>query len=291
MTELVFTGPSGAQLVAGTARPWGVRVLEGWEARPNIRSGSTARESRHGSFTGPLRAIDRPIRARLVYRPWHGDSNGLRGALDELRAATGIVEETAPTTLDVTQLGEPRRAFARCVVVDVPQDEAWIAGAAVDVVVEWHCPDPHRYRLPVQTIDTGPSIPGAGGLVFPLSFPLRFGTASTGGTLQLTNTGNAPAWPVFEITGPGRALALTEVGSGRALRFDANYVLTAGQVLRVDTGFGERGVTLAGVSRSNVLINRQWFGVPPGGTISVALSGLDMTGTTRLRATWYHTEV
>lgn len=288
MTELTFTGPSGSQLFVGAGRPWGVRVLDGWERRPNTHSASTARESRHGSFAGPHRVVDRQIRAKLAFRPWFGT---LADALAELRAATGVIEETAPTALEITQLGMQRRAWARCVDVEVPQEEAWIAGQAPDVVVEWHCPDPHLYRLPVQDVSTGPSVPGVGGLIFPLRFPLRFGTASTGGAIQLTNLGNAPAWPVFEITGPGRALAITEATSGRALRFEPAFTLAAGEVLRVDTGYGERTVTLAGVSRSNVLLTRKWFSIPPGGSITAVLSGLDMTGTTRLRGVAYHTEV
>lgn len=291
MTELTFTGPSGAQLVAGTGRPWGVKELEGFEALPAVRSASVARLSRHGSFVGSHRVINRRIRATLVYRPWYAGTAGLAGALAELRTATGIIEETLPSSLDITQLEIPRRVFGRVIDRQVPQDDAWIAGAVVAASVDWECPDPFRYQLPQRTIETGPSVPGTGGLIFPMRFNLTFGTASTGGSLQLTNPGNAPAWPVFEVTGPARAISITEQASGRTLRFDTNFAITAGQVLRIDTGFGDRAVTLAGVSRANALLTRQWFSIPPGGTITVVLAGLDMLGTTRLRAYWYPTEV
>lgn len=287
-TELMWTGPTGNVLHAGPGRPWGVQELEGWRRLPEMSTSSVPRPGSHGSYPGGHHARRRQVRAVLVCRPWHGT---LEAALAELEAATGVVERsTEPSALDVTQLGVTHRAWARVVDRDVPQDERWAAGVMVGVVVEWEAADPFKYRVPGYTpVETEPSTPGGGGLEFGLEFPLEFGDQSVGGSVTLTNTGNAPSWPVLELDGPGRGLAIT-ADDGRVLRFLSDYVLDDDETLVINTG--RRSVTLAGVSRSNQLLVRQWPSVPPGGSLTLSLTGSDMTNDTRLRAAeWYDTEV
>lgn len=293
MTELTWTGPTGAVLRAGSGRPWGVQDLQGWRRLASIASSSVARPGAHGSYPGGHYARSRPIRALLVHRPWHGP---LEAALDELEAATGVVERsTEPTPLEIGQLGVTYRAWARVVDREVPQDDRWAAGVAVGVLVEWEAPDPFKYRVPgYSPVETEPSTPGGGGLEFPLEFPLAFGEQSEGGSVTVTNAGNAPSWPVLELDGPGLGLAII-ADDGRQLRFLADYALAAGETLQIDTG--ARSVTLSGVSRANKLLVRQWPVVPPRGpdgpgSLTLSLSGSNMTSATRLRvAEWYDTEV
>lgn len=288
MTELMWTGPNGAVLHAGAGRPWGVQVLEGWRKLAEISTSTVSRPGAHGSYAGGHYARKRPIRATLVHRPWHGL---LADAVAELEAATGVVERsTEPTQLDVTQLGVTYRAWARVVDREIPQEEAWIAGVAIGVVVEWEAPDPFKYRIPgYSPVETEPSTPGTGGLEFPLEFPLVFGAPSEGGSVTVSNTGNAPSWPILELTGPGVGMTIT-ADNGRQLKFLSDYALLAGETLRLDTG--RRSVTLNGVSRANKLLIRQWPVIPPGGSLTLSLSGTDMTSATRLRvAEWYDTEV
>jgi hypothetical protein len=294
MTELTWTGPNGAVLHAGAGRPWGVQELEGWRKLADVATSSVPRPGAHGSYPGGHYVRRRPIRATLVHRPWHGSLNA---ALDELEAATGVTENsTVPTPLEISQLGVTHRAWARCVDRDVPQGETWVSGLALGVVVEWDAADPFKYRLPgYSPIETEPSTPGEGGLEFPLEFPLAFGEQSQGGSVTVENTGNAPSWPVLELDGPGRGLAVI-ADDGRQLRFLNDYILAENETLRIDTG--RKAVTLSGVTRSGKLLVRQWFAIPPRGpdgtpgSLTLSLTGSDMTNDTRLRVVeWYDTEV
>jgi hypothetical protein len=287
MTTLMFTGPDGRQLQVGPGRPWGVKGLEGWEALPQLTSSTVRRPGTHGSFAGAHALEYRRVLARLVYRPWNGSFDD---AIEELRAVTGVTRDTPLTALDITQRGRTKRAWVRCVHRLVPQEDEWIAERVMAAEIEWLAADPFVYVLPARgPVETAPSIPGLGGLVFPLVFPLVFGTMSTGGSLTMTNAGNAPSNPRLQLDGPGRGFTITDSATGRQLRFDANFTLLAGDQLEINTQ--ERAVTLRGVSQSSALLVRQWPEIPPNGSLTLTLAGSDMTSTTRLRAAeWYDTE-
>ncbi|MEV0698219.1 hypothetical protein AB0I53_09905 [Saccharopolyspora sp. NPDC050389] len=67
--------------------------------------------------------------------------------------------------------------------------------------------------------------------------------------------------------------------------FDDTYTLPAGHPLMLTTQ--DRSVLLStGVSRSNVLVRRQWFTLPPGDT-RVRFETSDGTG--QLECLYYHT--
>jgi hypothetical protein len=57
---------------------------------------------------------------------------------------------------------------------------AWFA-------LQWKCPDPLRYGVAQAPVSTGSAHVG-GGLVYPLVYPLTYGTAGTPGQVTLTNT-------------------------------------------------------------------------------------------------------
>jgi len=78
-----------------------------------------------------------------------------------------------------------------------------------------------------------------GGVTIPAPVPAPLSALLTGGTpsdpLSVTNAGNAPAFPVFVITGPGTDFTVTNSTTGAT--FTISTTLTAGQTITVDTWF------------------------------------------------------
>jgi hypothetical protein len=132
-----------------------------------------------------------------------------------------------------------------------------------------------------------PPAAGGGGLIYPLTYPLVYGSAQSGGEMQLTNDGDAPAQPVFRITGPCTGPVITNADTGQQLAFDPGYLLPAGDQLTLT--YENRSVLLDdGVSRSNELVTRQWFTLPVG-TTRVRFTSADGLGL--LEALYYSTSM
>ncbi len=63
--------------------------------------------------------------------------------------------------------------------------------------------------------------------------PMSVAASTTRDTGLLKSRGDADAWPVWQVTGPGSNLVLTDVSNGRTLRWEGS--LAAGQTLTIDT--------------------------------------------------------
>jgi hypothetical protein len=102
------------------------------------------------------------------------------------------------------------------------------------------------------------------------------------GEITLVNTGNAPAYPVWEITGPGRDFTAAS-SHGETLHWTG--VLTAGERLIVDTRAGTV-VDHTGANRYGELAAapRLWA-IPPGTSTAIA-SLLDVTSASKILCTW-----
>lgn len=75
------------------------------------------------------------------------------------------------------------------------------------------------------------TLPIAGGVTFPVSFPLSFGSSS-GGRVTVFNPGSAPAFPVITIRGPINSPLVTNETHGSAVGISLNLV--AGDTVVID---------------------------------------------------------
>ncbi len=75
------------------------------------------------------------------------------------------------------------------------------------------------------------TLPIAGGVKFPVSFPLSFG-ASSGGLVTLYNPGSAPAFPVITIRGPINNPLVTNETNGNSIGVNLN--LLSGDAVVID---------------------------------------------------------
>ena len=106
------------------------------------------------------------------------------------------------------------------------------------------------------------STDGAGGITFPLTFPIVF-TPSSGGTLVVTNTGTATEYPILRLYGSISTATILNQTSGGQLAFTGS--IADGDYLEID--LFERSILLNGVTnRANLLdvANSEWFGLATG---------------------------
>lgn len=119
-------------------------------------------------------------------------------------------------------------------------------GAVIRYQATLRCPDPRHYSQTEQTaLASSPST--AGGMPLPVVFPIPFGAGAAGGTVVAVNAGNMSTWPRFVVNGPvsGPVIGNTTRGEYLAL---TSLVMTASDVLTVDTNPRGRAVLLNGVS-------------------------------------------
>lgn len=110
-------------------------------------------------------------------------------------------------------------------------------------------------------------------------FPVVLAQSVVQGTLDLRVQGDAPAWPAWEITGPGEDLVIEHVGSGARIQVDG--VFAAGEVVRIVTGEGR----IVPDRWDDVSLDSRLFPLVPGpNQVQVSLVGA--TADTRVRLVW-----
>ncbi|MCP2261088.1 hypothetical protein LX15_004808 [Streptoalloteichus tenebrarius] len=277
----------GLVLGAGTRYRW--VKLEGWNDLPPARGGNTPHPSRHGTYLGRLLGDDRTITVELLIT---GPLDVFREAVAAVRAATAWTEAPDEDPLVVRLHDQTHMVMARCVRRAIPTDRHYALGLT-RAAIQWVASDPRLLRLPAETREVSLQAPPAGGMRFPLVFPLRVGAGGSGGEATLVTTGNAPAWPLYHLRGPvpGPVIDL----GGSILAFDPGFVVPAGQTLVIDTR--HQAVTIDGtdLSRADRLWTRQWAPIPPGTSTRVrffsAAGSAGYSPDARLTVTWHHTDL
>lgn len=277
-----------AGLLFGATPLYGIRSLTGWLDLPTERLGVESRSNRHGAYPGQYFADSKTITAQLLIR---GLPANFIAGVKALRRVTAFDENAAEQPF-IARWGDGRKlmVMARCARRDIPSDSGSYPQGVALATIQWVASDPRMYELPGNNFSTALAV-ASGGIVFPLVFPLDFGAGTSGGKVLISNNGNAQAWPVFNLTGPLTAPALTDQLTGRVLGFKTTTVIPAGQTWQVDTN--RRTVTVLGttVSRNNELLTRQWFSVPGGGSTTVVFTSQVYDAGAALSAFLYNTDL
>lgn len=184
------------------------------------------------------------------------------------RSGLLVVGEAVPKQMTVRLLDRP----------DTSED-----GTTLTFQVPLIAADPRKYGTTQRTASAGLTGGPAGGDTFPLTFPMSFGTVVPGGILQVTNDGDAPTSPVFQITGPVSDPVLQDNDSG--VRFELDYDVAAGEVVTVDMAV--RTVLSGGTAsrRYAVVPGSEWFAFRPGGS-GIRFSGAAYNSAASLTALW-----
>lgn len=238
-----------------------IQRIQGWEDLPGVRDMDVERPRAHGDFPGEQWAAGRAVTIEGV-----SVGDNLDALLLELQAATSLLSATM-SDLTITSHGRTLTATGAVVRRQMPEDVK-NGQRAFPWALQWQCPDPLRYAAAV-TVSTG--LPAAGGgLVYPLTDPLDYGTPGETGQRTLINGGTADAPLLFVVTGPlPSGFEISAAGQ----RITYPVAVPAGQVITIDTAAG--ALLVEGTSdRRSDLTSADWLVVPAGSTLTVQFTSL-----------------
>lgn len=274
--QLEFDG-----LLLGAGTPYQLTALIGFLDLGGVRAPMTQRARQHGGYVeahyaaGATRTAEFNITAT--------SAAAFQPAVATLRAQTYAQDAgTRPLWFQVPGQGL-LTGQAQVLNRSIPTVQAFALGLVQKAAVQWYFPDPFWYG-PTQTATTGlPST--SGGLVYPLAYPLAYGTTATGWA-SCQNIGSEATSPTFTVTGPhDNGFQVTSVEDGLTLQY--NGPLGANDTVTINTATGS--VVLNGVSdRRNLLtFAGVWPSIPAGATRTYAFSTLGATyPAAQLTVTW-----
>jgi phage-related protein len=276
---ITFNDPTDVGDLTGAEQAW-IDGLEGWTNTVKPVVVSSQKAVGDGAYVAPkFYAQGRTlVAAGMVATLSEADTDD---------AWTTLGADAFPLNSDVkiTCYGpRPRYVTAR-VISDLRLTQFMPLGFRFEV--DLLCADPYKYdAVNVLTGTSGIVGSSTGGMVWPLKWPLTFGTTSSGSGNQvtLTNIGNANTYPVTTITGPlDQGWRLENSTTGDFLSF--NVALSAGQQLVID--HAKETATINGSSVSG-LIDGDWWPLIRGTNI-IKLFGnyyADASFTVTARSAW-----
>lgn len=104
--------------------------------------------------------------------------------------------------------------------------------------LQFFCEEP--YWLDATTTSSTIAYNTTTATFFPF-FPLRLSSSSVFGTDTIDNSGDVMTWPRWTITGPGSAIYIKNLTTGKTLNL--NVTLAAGESVTIDTAPGVRTIT------------------------------------------------
>lgn len=178
------------------------------------------------------------------------------------------------------------RSFEEQVIMRVDSSVDILAKPMPSPMIEWgvslFCADPRLYSATLSTGSYDPTTSGTAGLVFPLTFPLGFGSAGAGAYLTVDNQGNVDSPPTFTIQGPVTNPIIDNDSIGKSI-YCTSLALTSSDYLTISTA--DKTVYLNGTTSRPDLIDASqtvWFNLQPG-INQLRLRGSSMSaGTTSL---------
>jgi hypothetical protein len=254
-------------LLLGAGTPYAVTGAIGFLDLPSVRSGFTQRSRGHGGFTEPTYGVSRTY--ELDFNIQATPTITLASALLALEAGTTPQDGTRPLWFQIPGHGL-RLVNAQVTARKIPIDQGASMGLVLAAAVLLYAPDPLQYGAALSASVGLPAT--SGGLVYPLAYPLTYGT-TTAGQIGAANPGSAPVSPVFTVQGPidAAGFQITSIEDGITIQFTGS--LGAGDSLVIDTRTGS--VILNGTSDRRALLSATvWPNIPPGSLRTFAFTVL-----------------
>lgn len=168
---------------------------------------------------------------------------------------------------------------------DIPINNQFPANSPFAVSLK--AADPRMYGVP-QSYSTGQPV-AVGGLTYPLSYPLSYGSANTGGDAFLNNGGNANTYAQVVINGPVTMPTLTldnpSDGTQTELAFTASGGLNIHDGDYVVVDMGQRTVVSSTGTNLFSYVSGTWWFLRPGSN-HVRFNGLNTTPSTYAAFQW-----
>lgn len=208
--ETEFVLPDGIVLNAAAVDGvfFSCATFDGWGS-PGSKSSGSSREGEHGDSPAPNPKLQARI-LQLTGRIAAPTRLARQQAEHRLEAALGLALFDLTVTDGIPLKVQAQRQGDISIADDTDVASLWQA--------ELKCPDPRRYGVDRQQSLTLPVL--AGGVRFPLRFPLRFGGSTTFGDADVVNDGNMPAPAKVTFTGPLTTPSITNVTTGQSVTYN-----------------------------------------------------------------------
>lgn len=273
----------GAITIGGAGSPYQLARLTGFHESPEVRTADQIRARAHGLFAGTDFLGGRSIMAEVEVVAQHPNETIWQAFSAALVPGAGD-ETTLGVQFPGLASGTAVQVGARVRKLSLPIDRAYLNGHG-SALVEWYATDPRVYSQTLNTATANQATVAGTGVTFPVTFPLSFGGAVSGGQLMATNAGEFTAPWVATISGPIDNPILENITTGQTLAFTGSLI--AGETLVVDSL--ARSVLLNGTASrySWLVVGSQWFGVQPGAN-AIRLAGTAGSGSVSFsyRSAW-----
>lgn len=258
-TELTWAGLT----LGGLFGDYRVTEVEGWDDMSAISDTSIERARGHGDHIGDLFA-----RARIVSVTGEIVDTVNRDALARrLLAATPV--SSALRSLSADYFGLQLTAQARVIARKVKVSAGYDVGN-VPFAVQFKCPSALRYGA-AQAPSTALPLSG-GGITYPMTYPVTYGSGGITGRVTVTNAGTAPAPLKIGIRGRLPQGWIATAGD-RVLAYPVE--VPSGQTVVVNSADGT--VLVEGTaSRRGNLTRADWLTCPAADPVTGAPGTLDV---------------
>lgn len=253
-------------------------TLDGWYSAPPVRPILTDRPNTDGSFnTGKVYRSSRVI----TLTGWLVSTSATEAINTMWRRFASTMSDGQPFTLTVA---DDVNTLYSTVVLNSPPEIRPIKGTAAQVTVQFVAVDPIKYDAPVSTTFGLAGVYG-GGLKFPLftGGVLDFTSTASIGNINLTNSGTAPVYPTFTITGPALSgFNITYAQTGAVV--GCSYPLNTGDSITVNQRTGRLTLNNT-LDITSYLASSGFFAISPLTTATIYAQGRGGTATGNITIT------
>lgn len=234
-------------------------AIVGWEDTPDVKRDRTARPISHGDF------VDRGYyEGKLITITGYAVANNPQELHIMRDTVAGLLQNGNEQWMNISN-----SAGTRYMKVSQGSRLSWTQ--MLDNAAKWKldlfAADPRMYStlqhgqsyastIDMQGLSFGPN--GTG-----LEYPLNFGPPTRPETATLSNNGNSEAWPTFKVYGDLPSGFSINNGAGRIVTY--NGLSFKSMPVTIDMYHGTASV--GGADRSYLLTRRDWFSIPPRGSI------------------------
>lgn len=253
-----YSGWSYNGLTFGNGTNLAIIETDGFDDLPPVRAADIDKAAAHGAFAGIDVLGERTMNIKFALL---GQDRPSYDALVQQLLGAFSVQTTELPLLCGDNGGWLVNCRPRKVAAPRKLDNHGVFNQ--DALVELVATDPRIYSATQSTAMTGLSS-SSGGMSFPATFPLSFGSVGSGGLVSVTNAGKFATDCTLTISGPVVNPIIDSVTAGVSLLLG----ITLGSTDTLVLNTAAKSIVLNGTASrtSSLMYGSTWFNLPPGTT-------------------------
>lgn len=241
---------------------WLITAETGWFSTAGVKATRTEKSS----SLGVVRMMEYKGGRSIAFNGTIAAPNVglLRRAIDQLLGLCPLPDQLYP--MMVTD--ESGITYTAYVCIDGQILTATQSALTQTFSLQLFAPDPRKFGTQYTAL-INPQLSSIGGVPYPVAYPVSYGAPANTGSAVLTNLGTAYSDMVLTLNGPLTDPIILNGTTGDTLTY--NGTIPSGATVVIDTAAGSvfyNGTT----NYRSLLTPNEWFTIPAGSTITVALS-------------------